>query len=164
MKLVQMTGRLIQRLHWSPCWRPNQESVPSKRNQRFNATHSSCSVLFDFDGSNISLFYLTYNIRFAWWNVNSCFASLRCHIGKKDTADNKISETKTEHTANFEPEKINSTLTKAVERIHIVLWCECRKSTNTHLFTRARKTRHDNIYDLLTHTPFGPVIKVGWAR
>lgn len=36
-----------------------------------------------------------------------------------------------------------------------------RCAEQTNFFTRARKTRHDSIYDLLTHTPFGRVIKVG---
>lgn len=38
-------------------------------------------------------------------------------------------------------------------------------AAKTHLFTRARKTRHDNIYDLLTHTPFWMCYdKKHWAK
>lgn len=78
-----------------------------------------------------------------------------CHISDKkkqqqqNTADNKISSENEEGTK--QAKKKNNNNNSNVEREY-TLFYECRK---THLFTRARKTRHDNIYDLLTHTPFG---------
>lgn len=108
--------------------------------------------------TSISLFYLTW-IRFAWRNVNSCFGIIRAATSRKTRQITRLAKRKT--NINTQQQKKHTHKDCCRKNTHCFMGANAHQNT-TLLFTRACKTRHDNIYDLLTHTPFERTSDKSW--